>query len=171
MQTRCRNQRKLANTHEPSRRASQRRRWRSAWGKCNGCRSEERTCTTRRCRRQSNLIDDDMSRAKLEKLVKDGYKPAVVMESSPGNYQAILTVEKLGTEFAWDVANQLAERLNQQYGDPKLLGCVHPHRAPRYENPQAKAPEGGRQLSGSEVAEGGKKAVRKRSRWQVRSRR
>jgi hypothetical protein len=85
-----------------------------------------------------HILIDDMSREKLERLINDGYKPAVVLESSPGNYQAIITVQKLGTHHDKDVGNRLAERLNQEYGDPKLSGCIHPHRAPGYENRKPK---------------------------------
>ena len=85
-----------------------------------------------------HILIDDMSREKLDKLIKDGYKPAVVLESSPGNYQTIITVQKLGTAHDKDVGNRLSERLNQEYGDPKLSGCIHPHRAPGYENRKPK---------------------------------
>ena len=85
-----------------------------------------------------HILIDDMSREKLEMLLQDGYKPAVVLESSPGNYQAIITLPKLGTTHDKDVGNRLAERLNREYGDPKLSGCVHPHRAPGYENRKPK---------------------------------
>lgn len=88
--------------------------------------------------RKHHILIDDMSREKLEKLVQDGYKPAAVLESSPGNYQAILTVPKLGTPHDKDVGNRLAENLNREYGDPKLSGCIHPHRAPGYENRKPK---------------------------------
>jgi hypothetical protein len=85
-----------------------------------------------------HILIDDMNRAKLDKLNQDGYQPAAVLESSPGNYQAIITVPKLGTAHDKDVGNRLAERLNQEYGDPKLSGCIHPHRAPGYENRKPK---------------------------------
>ena len=88
--------------------------------------------------KKHHILIDDMSREKLEKLVQDGYKPAAVLESSPGNYQAIITVPKLGTPHDKDVGNRLAERLNQEYGDAKLSGCIHPHRAPGYENRKPK---------------------------------
>src|SRR5690606_35877253 len=55
-----------------------------------------------------------------------------------GNYQAIITVQKLGTPHDRDVGNRLAELLNREYGDPKLSGCIHPHRAPGYENRKPK---------------------------------
>ena len=85
-----------------------------------------------------HILIDDMNRAKLDKLIADGYKPAVVLESSPGNYQAIVTVPKLGTVHDRDVGNRLSDRLNKEYGDPKLSGCIHPHRAPAYENRKPK---------------------------------
>ena len=84
--------------------------------------------------KKHHILIDDMNREKLEKLVQDGYKPAVVLESSPGNYQAIITVPKLGTAHDKDVGNHLSDALNREYGDPKLLGAIHPHRAPGYEN-------------------------------------
>ena len=85
-----------------------------------------------------HILVDDMDRTKLARLLADGYKPAAVLESSPGNYQAIITVLKLGTAFDREVGNRLAERLNREYGDPKLSGVVHPHRAPGYENRKPK---------------------------------
>jgi hypothetical protein len=85
-----------------------------------------------------HILIDDMNREKLEKLVRDGYKPAAVLESSPGNYQAIITVPKLGTAHDKDVGNRLSDALNREYGDPKLSGAIHPHRAPGYENRKPK---------------------------------
>ena len=88
--------------------------------------------------KKHHILIDDMNREKLEKLVQDGYKPAVVLESSPGNYQAIVTVPKMGTAHDKDVGNRLSDALNREYGDPKLSGCIHPHRAPGYENRKPK---------------------------------
>ncbi|MEB0032149.1 RepB family DNA primase [Undibacterium sp. RTI2.1] len=85
-----------------------------------------------------HILIDDMNRAKLDKFIADGYKPAVILESSPGNYQAIVTVPKLGTAHDRDVGNRLSDRLNKEYGDPKLSGCIHPHRAPSYQNRKLK---------------------------------
>jgi len=85
-----------------------------------------------------HILIDDMDRGKLERLIHDGYQPAAVLESSPGNYQAIITLPKLGTSHDKDVGNRLAEFLNKEYGDPKLSGAIHPHRAPGYENRKPK---------------------------------
>lgn len=88
--------------------------------------------------KRHHILIDDMNRERLERLVKAGYRPAVVLESSPGNYQAIITVPKLGTVFDKDVGNRLSDALNREYGDPKLSGAIHPHRAPGYENRKPK---------------------------------
>ena len=88
--------------------------------------------------KKHHILIDDMNREKLERLIRDGYQPAAVLESSPGNYQAIITVPKLGTAHDKDVGNRLSDALNREYGDPKLSGAIHPHRAPGYENRKPK---------------------------------
>lgn len=92
-----------------------------------------------------HILIDDMTRDSLKRLQEDGFRPAVVLESSPGNYQCLLTIPKLGTEHDRDVGNRLTERLNREYGDKKLCGCIHPHRAPGFENrkPKHRREDGG----------------------------
>jgi len=85
-----------------------------------------------------HILIDDMDHEKLERLLHDGYKPAVVLESSPGSYQCVITVSKLGTVHDQRIGNLLTSQLNKRYGDPKLSGCIHPHRAPGYENRKSK---------------------------------
>ena len=84
--------------------------------------------------KKHHILIDDMNQEKLDLLRRDGYQPAAVLESSPGNYQAIITVQKLDTPHDRAVGNRLAERLNREYGDHKLSDCIQPHRAPGYEN-------------------------------------
>ena len=81
-----------------------------------------------------HILIDDMTKESLEKLYTDGFQPAVVLESSPGNYQCVLTIPKLQSPHNRDVGNRITERLNRQYGDKKLSGCIHPHRAPGFGN-------------------------------------
>ncbi len=81
-----------------------------------------------------HILIDDMSKDSLEKLYADGFRPAVVLESSPGNYQCVLTIPKLKSPHNREVGNRLTEQLNKEYGDPKLSGCIHPHRAPGFAN-------------------------------------
>ena len=92
-----------------------------------------------------HILIDDMTRDSLKRLQEDGFRPAVVLESSPGNYQCLLTIPKLGTEHDRDVGNRITERLNREYGDKKLCGCIHPHRAPGFENrkPKHRREDGG----------------------------
>lgn len=85
-----------------------------------------------------HILLDDVNRAKLDRLIADGYKPAAVIESSPGNFQALITIPKLGTPHDRDVSNRLTVALNTEYGDPHLSGAIHPHRAPGYENRKPK---------------------------------
>lgn len=87
---------------------------------------------------QHHLIVDDLSPEKLEQLINDGHQPAVILESSPGNYQAIITIPKLDSTHNDDVSNQLVKQLNEKYGDPKFSGCIHPHRCPGFENRKLK---------------------------------
>ena len=92
-----------------------------------------------------HILIDDMTRESLEKLYKDGFKPAVILESSPGNYQCVLTFAKLQSQHDREVGNRLTLRLNKEYGDPKLSGAIHPHRAPGFGNfkPQYRSENGG----------------------------
>ncbi|WP_291447681.1 DNA-primase RepB domain-containing protein [Desulfovibrio sp.] len=92
-----------------------------------------------------HILIDDMTRDSLKKLQEDGFRPAVILESSPGNYQCLLNISKLGTEHDRDVGNRITERLNQKYGDKKLCGCIHPHRALGFENrkPKHRREDGG----------------------------
>ena len=41
-----------------------------------------------------HILIDDMTRESLKKLQEDGFRPAVVLESSPGNYQCLLTIPR-----------------------------------------------------------------------------
>ena len=92
-----------------------------------------------------HILIDDMSAQSVNKLRADGFQPAVILLSSPGNYQCILTIPKLGTEFDRQVGNRITELLNRRYGDKNLSGCIHPHRAPGFENrkPKHRREDGG----------------------------
>ena len=85
-----------------------------------------------------HILIDDVSPENVVRLQKDGYKPSAIIESSPRNFQCILTIPKFGGEFDRQIANQLAAMLNREYGDPKLSGAIHPHRAPGFANRKPK---------------------------------
>ena len=70
----------------------------------------------------------------LKRLIDDGYKPATLMKTSNDNYQAIITIPKNGNDFDNAIGNKISGILNKEYGDEKLSGAIHPHRAPGYSN-------------------------------------
>jgi hypothetical protein len=94
----------------------------------------ENICYTPLSHNKHHILINDMDYEKLKQFISDGYKPAVVIESSPKNYQAIVTIQRLDTEFDQKIGNQLSKKLNNEYGDPKLSSCIHPHRAPGFQN-------------------------------------
>lgn len=83
-----------------------------------------------------HILVDDLTRASLTRMLADGHKPAAVLESSPDRFQAVLNVSKGSDDEDAEraVANALSARLNKAYGDPKLSGAIHPHRAPGFCN-------------------------------------
>jgi hypothetical protein len=83
---------------------------------------------------------DDLTPEHLKQLKDDGYSPACVIESSPDNFQAIITVlsEEGDSSKDRDAANRLTKELNLKYGDPKLSGSVHGHRLPPFPNKKPK---------------------------------
>ena len=83
-----------------------------------------------------HILVDDLTADNLKRLKEDGYRPACVIESSPGNFQALLTVQSLTGESQKDreAANRLAKELNTEYGDKNLSGAVHAHRLPPFAN-------------------------------------
>jgi hypothetical protein len=87
-----------------------------------------------------HILVDDLTPENLKQLRDDGYKPACVIESSPRNYQAILTVPSVEGDSEKDraAANKLTRELNVKYGDPKLSGSVHGHRMPPFPNRKPK---------------------------------
>lgn len=88
--------------------------------------------------KKHHILIDDMTGESVKRFLKDGFKPAAIIQSSPGNYQCILTITKLNSPFDKDVGNRLTERLNREYGDKKLCGCIHPHRIPGFQNRKPK---------------------------------
>jgi hypothetical protein len=91
-------------------------------------------------RDRHHILVDDLTPEKLKEFKDDGYRPACVIESSPNNFQAILTVlsEEGDSSKDRDAANRLTKELNLKYGDPKLSGSVHGHRLPPFPNQKPK---------------------------------
>ena len=81
------------------------------------------------------VLLDDLEEAAVERLVKDGRSPAVVIETSPSNLQAWLRFsEKLKPEHRRSVARALAEEYG---GDPSSTDSAHLGRLAGFTNRKA----------------------------------
>ena len=64
--------------------------------------------------RMHHILIDDLDAHRLAKLQRDGFSPAVVIETSPGNFQAIINVPKVSDdeEINRQIDNRLTSTLN-----------------------------------------------------------
>lgn len=85
-----------------------------------------------------HLVIDDLTPESLAEMMTDGYQPCAIIETSPNNWQAVITIPKAGTPLDRLAANEIVAELNKKYGDPKFSGEVHAHRAPSFENRKQK---------------------------------
>lgn len=80
------------------------------------------------------LVVDDMTPQSLDAMTANGWRPALVQESSKGNRQAILKVPRIDSPHEQSVANALVVSLNREFGDPNFSGAVHPFRMSGFAN-------------------------------------
>ena len=80
------------------------------------------------------LVVDDMTPETLTAMTSQGWRPALVQESSAGNRQAILKVPRIDGPNEQSVANALVVSLNREYGDPNFSGAIHPFRMAGFAN-------------------------------------
>jgi hypothetical protein len=83
-----------------------------------------------------HVLIDDLSAAGRREMEGKGYTPAMVVESSPGSFQAVLKVPK--SEGSKKDRNEVFKALNRTYGDEKINGLTHPFRLGGFENRKAK---------------------------------
>lgn len=90
------------------------------------------------------IVVDDLTRKNFDRMMKDGFKPCALLETSPQSYQAIIRIPKTGLEDDYQAGVKLAQELNREYGDPKVTNMVQPFRAPGYTNqkPKHERPDG-----------------------------
>ncbi|WP_394027285.1 DNA-primase RepB domain-containing protein [Desulfovibrio falkowii] len=82
-------------------------------------------------------VDDINTPEKLAKLAQ--YSPAVIVESSPGNQQAILKIRADGDpKITQKAANATALRINRECGDPGVKNGVQAWRLPGFVNNKPK---------------------------------
>jgi len=84
------------------------------------------------------LVVDDLTRESFDRMMQDGFKPAVLLETHPGSYQAIIAVPKTDHPEDYRAAVKIAQKLNKKYGDPKVQNAVQPFRAPGFANQKPK---------------------------------
>lgn len=83
-----------------------------------------------------HVLVDDLDEAALQTLKGRGYQPATVLESSPGNFQAVLKVPVAAAPK--DAVNTWFKDLNRDLGDEKIVGLSHPFRLAGFENRKEK---------------------------------
>lgn len=81
-----------------------------------------------------HIVVGGLTPPQRDRLLADGYMPCAIIQTGPDEFQAILTIEKLGTERDVRVASQLAQRLNHEYGGATARASACAHHAPGFEN-------------------------------------
>ena len=90
------------------------------------------------------LVVDGMDREALERMKKDGFGPAVVLQTGQESFQALITSPRTPDPKEREAANRLVRALNRKYGDPALEGAVRAFRLPGTLNQKTGRLEDGR---------------------------
>lgn len=80
------------------------------------------------------IVVDDLTTQQHMAMMKEGYKPNLVQESSKDNRQAIFKIPKQGEPDEQQAANAVVVQLNREYGDKNFSGVVHPFRMAGFSN-------------------------------------
>lgn len=80
------------------------------------------------------IVVDDLTSSQHMAMMKEGYKPNLVQESSKDNRQAIFKIPKQGEPDEQQAANAVVVELNREYGDKNFSGVVHPFRMAGFSN-------------------------------------
>lgn len=83
------------------------------------------------------IVVDDLTTQQHMAMLKEGYKPSLVQESSKDNRQAIFKAAKTGDPDEQTAANAVVVELNRKYGDKNFSGVVHPFRMAGFSNKKA----------------------------------
>jgi hypothetical protein len=82
-----------------------------------------------------HVLIDDLKPPQLDELRQRGYQPALVLETSPQNFQAVV---KVPAALEKDASNEWFKDLNRDLGDEKITGLVHPMRLAGFQNRKEK---------------------------------
>lgn len=83
-----------------------------------------------------HLLVDDLDARTRQEMTSKGYTPTMVVESSPGSFQAVLKVPRQVGEK--EDRNRVFKDINRTYGDEEINGLSHPFRLGGFENRKAK---------------------------------
>lgn len=93
--------------------------------------------------RVHHALVDDLSGDDLATLQAQGYAPATVIETSPGNHQAVVKI--LAKDAPAAAVNEWFKSINRELGDERITGLRHPMRLVGFQNRKPKyAQEDGR---------------------------
>lgn len=82
------------------------------------------------------VLWDDLKAARLSEMREQGYHPATLTETSPGNFQAVLKIPRAGTNS--EALNVFFKDLNKARGDDRIVGLEHPFRLAGFTNRKEK---------------------------------
>lgn len=88
-----------------------------------------------------HVLLDDLDEAGVATLKADGYRPAVVTETSPGNRQAVVKVLK---SLPYAAVNEWFKSTNRERGDERIVGLEHPMRLAGFQNRKPRYEDNGR---------------------------
>lgn len=81
------------------------------------------------------LIVDDLNETKVQKMKRSGVTPCIVVESSQGNYHAIVKVPRTDAPGEKSAADRMVKELNARFdGDPNIAGCTHMFRVSGFQS-------------------------------------
>ena len=83
-----------------------------------------------------HVLIDDLRPEGLEQLKARGYAPSLVLETSPGNHQAVIKVP--ASAVPKQDVNEWFKDLNRDLGDQQITGLVHPLRLAGFMNMKPK---------------------------------
>lgn len=86
------------------------------WLKRQNAQGENIYIRPARSREEPLVFLDDVSLATIDRMRQDGFAPAVVVESSPGNYQAWVRVQEDGVKLSEVVRKAVSVELCRRYG-------------------------------------------------------
>lgn len=87
-----------------------------------------------------HALVDDLKNDDLVKFKKLGYSASTIIETSPGNHQAVIKIPKSVAPVS--AVNEWFKAINRELGDDKITGLIHPMRLAGFQNRKPKYDDG-----------------------------